>query len=495
MREISPFRVMFIGDSHVLKFTSRLFDLCHCQIFTEATYIHGGRATEVIDASNRLSAPLLGRFSSEKIIDPRGLPWNDDTYFPTYSTIKHAEGRPAKPDLIVFFFGDIELRKILKGTLATTIDEVVDKYVRDLAGIRKATTITAYVHTLDPPTQDMDVFEKINGFRMDAATLSASYAAFNSKLTEKCMRYGFSVVSTWPETFDSESSRGCRATFEFDGVHLHPSKGAEATMRVVSRTLLYGRTAEASLPAYTAFAQGAPPISELTVKRMTSVPIETCAELNDPISVDTIRNPEPSPHWGGAPPDSNFPKFNKHIRYGSLSPKALRCLHKVLYETHYKEISDIIGHFVVVNSRYVESEPNPDEGIGPQKLHYDGNPPGIVRGLIYLCDVDNEGGGFEWQAEKGAPTTTIEVGPQGSFLLFDANRVFHRASPPKARTRKAIDLIFLRTKAGTKSVSISALGKTWPVDPRLFTISATDAAVETTPAGIKDVGATMLYLK
>lgn len=494
MKGISPFRVVFIGDSHVLKFSSRLFDLGNCFFFTESTYVHGGKSTEVVDTENRVVSPILSRFSSEKIINGQGKPWFDASYFDLYSTIKHAEGRAARPDPIIFFFGDIELRKLLGGKITTTAEEVVEKYTRDIAGLKKITGVNLLIHALDPPTKNTDLFEKINGFRVNPTELSRAYAAFNGMLSDRCAHYGLTFISTWHETFEHETGRGCRDTYEFDGVHLHPTKGAEATMRVVSRFILYSRTADAAAPAYFTMAKRVASRPPLTIKRLTQVPVELCAQLSDPVGLAKVHDPAPSPLWGGAPPDSDFPKFNPSISYGALSLNALTVLHKILYGSHYAEIRDAIGDFILANSRYVDSQPNSDEGIGPQKFHYDGNPVGIVRGLIYLCDVDPDGGPFEWKVNSDSQTSSLEVGPTGSFLLFDANQLSHRAHPPRARSRQVIDLIFIRAKHGAKKISLSMLGKTWPVDPRLIAVSATDTAVESTVDGIRNIGEGAVYL-
>ena len=448
----------------------------------------------MVDTEGRVVSPILKRFSSEKIVSSQGKPWLDASYFDLYSTIKHAEGRAARPDPIIFFFGDIELRKILGGKITISAEEVVEKYSKDISSLKKVTGANLLIHALDPPTKNTNLFEKINGFRVNPKELSTAYAAFNEILADRCARYGLPLISTWHETFDYETGQGCRDAFEFDGVHLHPTRGAESTMRAVCRLILYSRTSDASTPAYLAYAKGVAPKPHLTIKRLNQVPVELCAQLNDPVALAKVHDPAPCPLWGGMPPDSDFPKSNPFIRYGALSLNALSVLHKILYGSHYSEIRDAIGDFILANSRYVESEPNSIEGIGPQKFHYDGNPSGVVRGLIYLCDVDVHGGPFEWKENSDSRTSSLEIGPSGSFILFDANKIFHRANPPSGRSRQAIDLIFIRTRTSTKKISLSLLGKTWPVDPRILALSTRDTAVQSTVDGIKNVDEGLVYL-
>jgi hypothetical protein len=117
----------------------------------------------------------------------------------------------------------------------------------------------------------------------------------------------------------------------------------------------------------------------------------------------------------------------------------------------------------ILNCRPVRSVPHRGTCIGPQSWHGDGCPDGIIRGIIYLNDVDEEGGPFEYKDSSGAVRSV--TGSAGTFLVFDANRLIHRGSPPAVRERSVIDLV-IQARLPKEPFSILWSGrKPWPQDP------------------------------
>ena len=95
----------------------------------------------------------------------------------------------------------------------------------------------------------------------------------------------------------------------------------------------------------------------------------------------------------------------------------------------------------VVNCRPVRSLPHATDGVGPQSAHQDGCPPGVIRGVLYLTDVDENNG----QRSNTWERTTLRrrfSGGVGDLLVFDAMRLKHRAMPPDKNVRMALDLGF-----------------------------------------------------
>jgi hypothetical protein len=58
--------------------------------------------------------------------------------------------------------------------------------------------------------------------------------------------------------------------------------------------------------------------------------------------------------------------------------------------------------------------PHSESAVGPQSWHHDGCPPGVFRGVLYLCDVDRDTGPFQYKDDKGT------LGKTGDLLVFDA---------------------------------------------------------------------------
>lgn len=120
----------------------------------------------------------------------------------------------------------------------------------------------------------------------------------------------------------------------------------------------------------------------------------------------------------------------------------------------------------VGNVRLVRSLPHGTEGIGPQEWHSDGCPPGVFRGVFYLCDVDEQTGPFQYKDAAGNPHTVL--GRTGDLLVFDATRLMHRGSPPTHKTRSAIDLVFM-PRMPDEDMKIMVVGMNhWPADPFFY---------------------------
>ncbi|HBJ82295.1 MAG TPA: hypothetical protein DDZ88_00135, partial [Verrucomicrobiales bacterium] len=121
-----------------------------------------------------------------------------------------------------------------------------------------------------------------------------------------------------------------------------------------------------------------------------------------------------------------------------------------------------------VNCRLVQSTPHEGEGTGPQSWHLDGCPVGVIRGVLYLTDVEVNGGPFQYKDSNGEIVTML--GEVGDCLIFDARRLQHRALPPRVRERKAVDLIFMPRLPGQKFAVNDAGMNTWPSDPFFYRV-------------------------
>ncbi|CCD83622.1 protein of unknown function [Bradyrhizobium sp. ORS 285] len=117
----------------------------------------------------------------------------------------------------------------------------------------------------------------------------------------------------------------------------------------------------------------------------------------------------------------------------------------------------------VANVRLVRSKPHLTDGVGPQEWHSDGCPAGVIRGVLYLCDVDEQTGPFQYRDANHRDHTVL--GKTGDLLVFDATRLMHRGSPPTHKTRSAIDLVFM-PRMPDEEMQIMVVGMNhWPADP------------------------------
>jgi hypothetical protein len=140
------------------------------------------------------------------------------------------------------------------------------------------------------------------------------------------------------------------------------------------------------------------------------------------------------------------------------------------------QISDTLrtligGHFSIVNARAVHSLTHDNDGEGQQGFHKDGCPNGIIRGLIYLTDVDENSGPFGYLPDTDETKEVTVTGKPGAVFLFNADAVRHRATPPRTRERIAIDLTLLLHPPSCEPIAHSRVNFTWPLDPYMFSLT------------------------
>jgi hypothetical protein len=151
-----------------------------------------------------------------------------------------------------------------------------------------------------------------------------------------------------------------------------------------------------------------------------------------------------------------------------LKAQLLSLIANPYYESFFK---GVLGCSVSIgNCRLVQSLPHMTTGVGPQSWHEDGCPPGIIRGVLYLTDVGETDGPFQYKDGNGAVHTV--AGKTGDLLVFDAMRLPHRAMPPTSGTRMAIDLVFMPRLPGSEAKVIAAGMNHWPADPFAFSAPA-----------------------
>jgi len=177
--------------------------------------------------------------------------------------------------------------------------------------------------------------------------------------------------------------------------------------------------------------------------------------------------------WAGNGPSP----YSTVIHTATPSPNLLAELKEIFSQAEYEEFfRAIVGAAVtVVSCRPFRSTPHESAGTGPQSWHEDGCPAGVIRGVLYLTDVSENNGPFQYKRSDGSEQTVL--GNVGDLLVFDAMRLNHRAMPPKENVRVALDFVFIPRLSHQKlDVAWAGLNH-WPADPFFFSIPTSKSAI------------------
>jgi hypothetical protein len=177
-----------------------------------------------------------------------------------------------------------------------------------------------------------------------------------------------------------------------------------------------------------------------------------------------VGNVHSSWDWAG----NSVAPYTNDLLTGLPSPALVDYLHTLFgggdFESFFRGVLGCPAK--VGNVRLVRSLPHGTDGVGPQQWHSDGCPAGVIRGVFYLCDVDEQTGPFQYKDDAGREHTML--GRTGDLLVFDATRLMHRGSPPTHKTRSAIDLVFM-PRMPDEDMTIMVVGMNhWPADPFFY---------------------------
>jgi hypothetical protein len=220
------------------------------------------------------------------------------------------------------------------------------------------------------------------------------------------------------------------------------------------------------LHAARAFAKASVEFNENGVFSRTIDIAPIMAALNDREYGEDVGNKHLRLSWCG----NGRTPFNPMMRNLTPDEMLLSAVHKVVYSDanlpYFQAALGADPHFI--NTRFFMSLPHDNAPEGPQTYHLDGCPPGVIRALIYLVDVDSDNGPFEYIDEN--KKHHLATGPAGTLLVFDANRRLHRGSPPRKKSRKVIDFCVAPRPASFPRRVMWAGMNNWPVDPYQFAV-------------------------
>lgn len=505
-------RIFMIGDSHCLpsrdllvtdKYTGRGY-------LVISKYIPGLHAAGMMVDGN-LAPGLVAALENEQLIR--------DGHF-TFASLEQqdvstsfAAGTPGSPPILVLTAGDIDLRSKFLPQLKDEYDLILP--YETPYGVREGSKIMPYsvarraaqkafapiakalerlkkmglprlmVAELPPPSLDQAYFDKLHGFTCPLDTRYKATVLFNEVLREACAQVGVKVVSIWSEIVDERGY--LRHEFELDGVHLNREACLAALRQIIAGTIseslhcVNARRYELAYtlrqiePAGSASAKIAELVREFheTGICRTEIPTSVADILAEKLDYTLdMGNHHARVDWFG----NTVAPVSTQIKAAAPSQDFLDLLHETLYG---QELSSLVqgcmgGDVWYANCRPFLSLPHQNEGEGPQAFHHDGCPPHVLRAIIYLVDVDEENGPFEYLAADGSARRIL--GPRGTTFIFDANRLRHRATPPRIRERRSVDFVILpRMKSQERRLLWAGLNN-WPGDPFNFSVNGMRAS-------------------
>jgi len=445
-----------------------------------------------------------------------------------YGEVLHISGSKASADIniasqskrkvpvITFCVGEIDVRTRVLQQLGDSFDfalpsvtssswlsttdsgpvisvQIIKKLIRDtytpllqaLSQLVRSGFTRTYLHCLPPPTLNDEAFEAINGYNYSRRLHYKVVYLINEFLKSECPSYNIRFLDIWDQvTIDDRLSDH----YTLDDTHLNKQACSLAIKAILSDIadnpdpkalgLQYHQLLLSCLQDYKSSKNLASNNSSFH-EAFKAKSLYVSNNLLDNNLVNSIyqgldfdlciENYVPLYDWIGGRGKS----VDIHNKCCSFSIENLSLIYQLIYaENTRTTIESIMSSKFVTLVRGRMSSPHMDEAAGSQSFHRDGNPPGILRGIIYLSDVDKSSGPFEIVLDAKTKQSTLVCGPSGTFILFDAQRYYHRGSPPLKNTRYALDLVFIPCRSHKTSFVMHQSQNSWPVDPYSFDISS-----------------------
>lgn len=162
--------------------------------------------------------------------------------------------------------------------------------------------------------------------------------------------------------------------------------------------------------------------------------------------------------WAGAPSQP----FSHAVRRAPLVRAHLALIAAILYRSAAtRSIRDCAGGpFIVASARVFSTPPHAaeDSGLGPLFVP---SPPGVVRTITFLHDLDHTSSPFEMRVHTQVLTPST---PRGTVIIFDPARVHWKERPPLRGARVVLDAVCIARADLPPQVWASGMNY-WPLDP------------------------------
>lgn len=512
---ITPKLIYCIGDSHCIAFEDRIFippSLDSVEyILCKSAYIPGFSLTNSVPVQG-IDKKLFEALLSLKLIDKKGRAIHRH-FDPKTRDILIAKSKLYQEPIILLHVGELDLRGVIYRSFSDMYDFILPSeldpcdanlrhsheasllptdMVKDMLSdlVKRFSVLVSILKLIGfrglywqaiVPSYASDVsFERINNFRCPFAVRNKLTLLLNSMLAEACHELGVRKID-----INQKISEGLALSLEYrlDDIHLSPAALPLIVNELATLEQRSQRTGKALKPAYALLLREAieiKPDTHIATKFAQDkiVAIEQFLNLKqiEELLTDSVFVPSRNLHtrddWEGNSPVG----LGDHIETSLMSPEKLKLLHEVFYqEETFRSFSAILGYeYTVICARLIKSHPHSNDAKGPQKFHRDGCPEGLYRAIVYLTDVSvPEDGAFEfypYQCSDDADSQFV-LGKAGDIFIFDANAILHRGSPPRTKSRLALDIVFMPKLPACDRFVICPGMNHWPVNPYCFSVS------------------------
>lgn len=482
--------VYFVGDSHTLIYKGSGFEDRQTgeNFCARVRYIPGLHGRNFYHVNKKLLHPQLEKFLAEEgllsHVDNKQAAWCSTNKHD--SVVSFVTQMPKIPPALVISVGDISLRSFLMEGIESYIEQnsfgsitsIPDAMLQDLIEFHFAPIVKGLVHLRKMGFINLHLLANPKSFSSceDKLALHTNLRnRCNSFLETQCNKEKVNFIDiARSEDFDPSH-------YFLDGVH-YSKKALVPTFSAVIAFALERKNYFCNRSRYKQLHQASPHISP--DERFTDV----CKAFNQngfaKVDINCYDNEQLSflKEKFNAPDKAVNQAFHhdwvgrkkRHhsieIYQMEMTEEYLKAIHNLVFKTQVITIlQSLFGRrLLLLNVKAVRSLPQSAAAEGPQEFHVDGCPDGVFRAILYLTDVTEENGPFCYK--NNAQEIVNVTGSSGTLLLFDANKLNHKAQIPKSGERHVLDLIFLNQMEGGAPVSISSGMNSWPLDPCCFSL-------------------------
>lgn len=502
-----PTPLYVLGDRHALSFADLAFEerqilrqrfICQSHWISEFE-----RATQELTALDAQSLfPAVQRvLRLQHLLDSEGQA-SHLAHSAQAQLFEQARERGRSDPLLIFCLGDRALHSELVTFLATEsqrpesqhidshnslpakgqalLEHISQPFVSVLQQLQGLGFERLFIQALPPPGLDEEAYSTEYGSKASTALRYWAVRCFNQYWAQLCQSLGLGFLENW-EPLLQDGRR--KAHYALNALQLNPA-GCLLSLQALCFQLStsYRR---ANRPQYARCLQAAR--TQRPARRIQAalsqkyrqehllcfpslMPQEQVARVRSGLNFahGTSNREHYRLDWVGNP----VSPYSPDIQVARPDAEILREVYQLVYFTELRGIieSCLGTAFTVPCCRCFKSLPTV-QGRGPQVYHRDNLPPGALRALIYLTDVGAESGPFEYQLPNSEKTEAVQVtGPAGTVLVFDADAITHRGSPPAQGTREVLDLVILPAVAGIEQHVIWPGLNHWPVDPLHYSL-------------------------
>ncbi len=458
MTEILTARVKqlhVIGDSHALAFKHKSihYPAHGIHVETRVCFVHG-LVSLAKQGTNELNQNILDFLRAENFLvaeEAGALAPHNQRVGAQYAT-GHGFERP----ILLLFFGEIYLvrylRELHQRKEAWTLDTVKEhfqmfaaNYRQHVQNLSRAVDGQCFVHTLNPPSADDEVFKRRMTTSVMREIRAEIYRLFNEALQSAFPNQCIAAS----DLADDEGI--LKSAYEFDGIHADPVFAYDSLRTTVDHWLR-NRHAEFSV-RYHRWLE----TTGARALRNGKHSVFDCSHWLAPHAPALLRSigPFSGPRCELPLLDwAHFPLVEEEtagmVEYAPISAPGLETLHNVLFSGELHEsLRNLLGaNFSVLNCRVAKISAT----LSAWRPEAITRPPGIYLSILQLAIMGQD----EAPSYECSLTIIDEVAPADIQLI------------PGSKDRMLVELLLLTEPADVQPIVHCHPQYRWPVDPFLF---------------------------